>query len=64
MPKTQEGRKLAERYKIKFYAHYLILDEKGEIIHRISGGSKAPEFKEKLKLSLNPKTSLAGMNQR
>ena len=49
MPKTQEGRKLAERYRVKFYAHYLILDEKGEIIHRISGGAKAPEFKEKLK---------------
>ena len=30
MPKTQEGRKLAERYRVKFYAHYLILDEKGE----------------------------------
>ena len=28
MPKTQEGRKLAERYRVKFYAHYLILDEK------------------------------------
>ncbi len=24
MPKTQEGRKLAERYRVKFYAHYLI----------------------------------------
>lgn len=31
MPKTQEGRKLAERYKIKFYAHYLILDEKEKL---------------------------------
>lgn len=64
MPKTQEGRRLAERYKVKFYAHYLILDEKGEIIHRISGGAKAPEFKEKLKSGLNPKTSLAGMTRR
>ena len=63
MPKTQEGRKLAERYRVKFYAHYLILDEKGEIIHRISGGAKAPEFKEKLKAGLNPKTSLAGMTR-
>lgn len=25
------------------------------------GGAKAPEFKEKLKAGLNPKTSLAGM---
>ena len=64
MPKTQEGRRLAERYRVKFYAHYLILDEKGEIIHRISGGARAPEFKEKLKSGLNPKTSLAGMTRR
>ena len=64
MVKTPEGRKLAEQYKVRFYAHFLILDKNGELQHRIVGGAKAPEFREKLKQGLNPKTSLAGMNRR
>ncbi|MDE6451971.1 MAG: thioredoxin family protein, partial [Odoribacter sp.] len=63
MVKTEEGRKLAGQYGVKFYAHFLILDEKGEVQHRIVGGAKAPEFLEKLKQGLNPKTSLAGMTR-
>lgn len=64
MTKTTEGRKLAERYGVRFYAHFLILDEKGGVQHRIVGGAQAPEFLEKLKLGLNPKTSLAGMTKK
>ncbi len=64
MVKTQEGRKLAKQYGVKFYAHFLILDKKGEVQHRIVGGSQAPEFRERLKQGLNPKTSLAGMSRR
>lgn len=64
MVKTQEGRKLAEQYGVRYYAHFLILDKKGELQHRIVGGYKAPEFLEKLKQGLDPNTSLAGMNRR
>ncbi len=64
MTKTEEGRKLAEQYGVQSYAHFLILDKQGNVQHRIIGGSKAPEFEEKLKRGLNPKTSLAGMNRR
>lgn len=61
---TIEGRPLAEKYDIRFMAHYLILDSKGEIVHRIVGGSEIPEFQNQLKSALNPKTSLRGMNKR
>ena len=64
MMKTEEGRKLAERYGVKYFAHFLILDKKGDVQHRIIGGSRAPEFQEKLAQGLNPKTSLAGMTRR
>ena len=64
MVKTMEGRQLAEKYKVSFFAHFLILDPEGEVIHRIIGGAKAPEFLERLKRGLNPQTSLRGMNQR
>lgn len=64
MVKTEEGRKLADKYQVKYFAHFLILDSKGDVIHRIVGGAKAPEFLERLKRALNPKTSLRGMNKR
>lgn len=64
MVHTPEGRELAKRYNIHFYAHFLILDATGAIQHRIVGGSQAPEFLDKLKQGLNPKTSLVGMTRR
>ena len=64
MVKTMEGRKLAEKYQVRFFAHYLVLDSRGDVVHRIVGGAEAPEFLERLKRSLSPKTSLRGMNKR
>lgn len=61
---TAEGRPLAEKYNIRFQAHYLVLDSDGNIVHRIVGGCQLPEFKEKVVLALNPKTSLAGLDKR
>lgn len=61
---TPEGRPFAEKYTIRFQAHYLVLDSDGEIVHRIVGGMQIPEFKAILEKALNPKTSLAGMNKR
>lgn len=60
---TPEGRPLAEKYNIQFQAHYLVLDEDGNIVHRIVGGCQLPEFQEKVALALNPKTSLTGMDK-
>ena len=61
---TPEGRTLAERYGVDSYAYFLVLDKEGEVIHRISGGAKAPEFKVLLEQSLSPTTSLRGTRQR
>ena len=61
---TPEGRPLAEKYNVRFQAHYLVLDSDGQIVHRIVGGHQIPEFKAILEKALNPKTSLAGMNKR
>lgn len=55
---------LIAKYKIRFYAHFLILDSKGDLIHRIVGGAKLPKFKEWIARALNPNESLAGMNKR
>lgn len=59
-----DGRALAEKYKIRFQAHYLVLDEKGEILLRIVGGSHLPEFQENVALALKPETSLKGLGSR
>lgn len=59
-----EGRPLAAKYNVKTQAHYLVLDETGEIVHRIQGGYPIEEFKVILEQALNPKTSQVGMNER
>lgn len=61
---TPEGRVLAERYAIDGYAYFLVLDAEGEVIHRISGGAKADEFRLKLEAALSPATSLRGTRER
>lgn len=61
---SPEGKPLAEKYHITFQAHYLVLDQEGEIVHRIVGGAEIPDFKAKLQLALNPKTSQRGMAER
>lgn len=58
--KSKQGKELAKEYQVNSYAHFLIINNKGELIHRISGGSDIPEFKEHLSMALNKKTSLAG----
>lgn len=59
-----ENKFLVDKYKIQFFMHFLVLDGDGEVVHRIVGGSRLPEFKEQIALSLNPKTSLRGMQAR
>lgn len=61
---TAEGRPLAQKYNIRIQAQYLVLDGNGNVVHRIVGGYQLPQFKEMLAMTLNPKTSLAGMNKR
>ena len=57
---TDEGKALAERYGVKSYACYLVLDAEGEVIHRINRGHALPEFKDWVARALSPKTSLRG----
>ena len=57
-------RNVVSKYRIRFFAHFLILDSKGNILHRIVGGSKLPEFKELVARGLDPDRCLAGMDKR
>lgn len=61
---TKEGQELAKRYDVSTFAHYLILDADGNVVHRIVGGKKLPEFKDLVDMALSPKTSLAGTEAR
>ena len=61
---SKEGQELAKRYNVTTFAHYLILDADGQVVHRIVGGRKLPEFKNMVEMSLSPKTSLAGTKAR
>ena len=61
---TKEGKPFAKKYDVKFQAHYLVLDSNGEILYRIVGGVKLPEFQQLLAQALNPKTTLPEMNRR
>lgn len=55
-----DNRYLAQRYDISTFAHYLILDADGQVVHRIVGGATLPDFQDRVALGLSPKTSLAG----
>ena len=61
---TPQGKDLEKKYEVGTYAHYLVLDAQGNVVLRIIGGSKLPEFKETVNLALNEKTSLAGARKR
>ncbi len=56
----KENESVAEQYGVKSYAHYLVIDSDGNILLRMVGGSRLPEFQESVARSLSPKTSLAG----
>lgn len=58
--KQKEGKEIAKEYNVKSFATYLVLDYKGQLLQRISGGGKLPDFKEKVSIALSPKTSQAG----
>ncbi len=51
---------IAQKYGIKGFAQYLVLDKRGNILLRIMGGKTLPEFQECVMLALSPATSLAG----
>lgn len=55
-----EAAPIAQQFNIKTFAHYLVLNPKGEVVMRIVGGKKLPEFKNDVMRALSPKTSLQG----
>ncbi len=59
-----ENKTIAEKYNVKTFAHYLVLDNNGNIIHRIVGGKPLPYFKDIVAMALDYKTSLAGLKER
>lgn len=56
--KSDEGRQLADKYGISSYPAYLILNSNGEVLQPISRGADINDFKDKVSLGLNPKTTL------
>lgn len=56
---TQEGRDFAEKYGVKRFAHYVVLDANGNLIHRIVGGAPVEAFKEKLQKVVDGNTLVA-----
>lgn len=57
---SEEGKAIAQRYDIKQFAHYLVLDSEGKVLLRIIGGKKLPDFQQDVALALNPKTTIPG----
>lgn len=61
---STEGRPWALKYDALMMAQYAVLNPNGDLIYKIVGGSPLPGFQKLLELSLNPKTTLPGMNER
>lgn len=59
-----EQKKLVEKYRVRFFACFLILDSRGEELHRIVGGSRLSEFKEQVARGLDPDRCLAGLTRK
>ena len=55
---------VAVKYDVKVFAHYLILDSRGKVIHRIVGGCRLPEFKHRVERGLLPGKGLTTMTQK
>ncbi len=63
MLKSEEGKAFAKKYNVSFYAHYVVLNKDGEVVYRIVGGKKLPDFQNDVARALSDKTSLLGMNK-
>lgn len=57
---SEAGKVLASKYGVKAFPTFLILDTAGNMQHKIVGGGEADSFIEKVKVGLNPETSLTG----
>lgn len=57
---TRDALPIVDKYNIRYFAHFLILDVDDNILLRIVGGQALPEFKESVMLALDPKTNLPG----
>ncbi len=55
---SREGQPWAQKYNVITMPHYVVLNPKGDVIFRIVGGHKLPDFQNLLSMALNPKTTL------
>ena len=56
----RENESIAKKYEVKSFAHYLVLDSDGNVVLRIVGGMRLPDFQYAVARALSPKTSLVG----
>lgn len=59
----RENRHLADRYNIHSFAHYVVLNPQGQLIHRIANSYELPLFQEKVAAALRPASSLHGTTE-
>lgn len=55
---SRDGKPWAKKYNIVTMPQYVMLNPEGEVIFRIVGGHKLPEFQNLISMALNPKTTL------
>ena len=60
---TEAGLALSEKYGVGSMPYYLVLDENGDVVHRLASGCALPEFQKRVACALSPKTSYKGMNE-
>lgn len=59
-----ENEAWVKKYDAHKLAQFTVLDKNGNMIFRIIGGRQLPEFQDLLALSLDPKTTMQGMDAR
>lgn len=61
---TEEGRKVAQKYQVKFYPTLLWLDQNGKIVHRVSGAGDNKYLLAEAEKAVNPESRWSHMEQR
>ncbi len=59
-----EGPELAERFKVKAYPTFLVLDATGELLHKIVGAYGAEEIVERVEESFDPEKAYGSIKKR
>lgn len=62
--RSEEGRYVNEKYGVKAYPTYIILDGNGELLHMFAGGTVGLGFIDKMEESFNPSIAFGDLQKR